>query len=129
VPKQIRDLLQRRALPQHGTGNRMTQEVSCTSGRLGDPGTTYGSVDKHRDGAVGSQASERCTRSQEELIIASRRTPALQVIDNRLPNFLTQGELRLPAALPTDLNCCFLPVDVLQTQLHDVARPQPQSGK
>ena len=78
---------------------------------------------------MGPQASERCTRALEELIIASRRTPALQVIDNRLPDFLTQGELRLPAALPTDLNCCFLPVDVLRTQLHDVARPQSQSGK
>lgn len=107
----------------------MTQEMRGTSGRLGNSGAAYGSVDKHRNGAVGPQASERCTGAQEEFIIASRWTPVLHVVDNRLSYFLAQGQLCLPAALPADLNCCFLPVDVLQTQLHDVAGPQSQSGE
>lgn len=69
----------------------MAQEMRCTSGRLDNPGATYGSVDKHRDGAVGRQASERGTGAQEEFIMESCRSPVLQVVHDRLPDFLTQG--------------------------------------
>jgi hypothetical protein len=101
VPKQVRDLLQRCALPQHRTGDRMAQKMSRSSGRPHYPRATYCPVDKHGDSAVRSQGSEGRTSAQEEFIFASRRPRLLQVLHDRMADLLTQGQPCLTAmALP-----------------------------
>jgi len=91
-----------------------------------DPRPTECAIDDHRDGTVGTQGAQRSTRAQKQRIGLRRRPTCLHVRCDRLAHLLSQGQSGLTAALTADMNPCTLPVDVLQTHLHDVTCRRPR---
>jgi hypothetical protein len=73
-------------------------------------------------------AQRRSTADKHMLDVGSR--PAVpQVIDDSLPDFLTQRQSCFMAALSTHVNKGFLPVDITEPEMGDVARAEAQTGE
>ena len=65
----------------------------------------------------------------EQRIGIGLRPTFLQVGYDCLTHFLGQWQSRVTAALTANLYRCILPVDVIQSEMHDVARPKTQTGQ
>lgn len=93
------------------------------------PGPTKCSSHDRRDGTLGTQGTERSARAEKQCICRRRKSTCLYVCCNRLADLLSQRQPCLTAAFAADMNPCGLPVDILQTHLHDVTCAKTKTGQ
>src|SRR5260370_40593167 len=86
-------------------------------------------VDDHRDSTRSTEGAIRSTAMDKQRIGIGPRPTFLQVGYDRLTHFLGQWQSRVAAALTANLYRCILPVDVTQSEMHDVACAKTQTGQ
>src|SRR6266851_5550386 len=76
-----------------------------------------------------TEGAIRSTAMDKQRIGIGPRPTFLQVGYDRLTHFLGQWQSRVAAALTANLYRCILPVDVTQSEMHDVACAKTQTGQ
>jgi hypothetical protein len=105
----------------------MAQEMRSTTARRRNTSAPHCLIDNHRDGCMGSEGAKRCTTTNEHAIAVRLRSAGLQICNEGVAHFLSEGESRLSLALPAHLQPCALPVDVTETQLDDIPGAKSKS--
>ena len=76
---------------------------------------------------MGSEGAKRCTTTDEHANAVRLRSAGLQILDEGVAQFLSEGESRLSLAFPAHVQPCALPVDVTESQLDDIPGAQSES--
>src|SRR5271165_6647339 len=107
----------------------MSQQMCGTWTGAHHPRATKCLVDDHRDSTSSTEGAIRSAAMDKQRIGIGPPPTFLQVGYDCLTHFLGQWQSRVTAALTANLYRCILPVDVIQSEMHDVARTKTQTGQ
>src|ERR1035441_3231912 len=100
----------------------MAKDMGGTTAWASNGGTTHRPDHYHRDGTVVRKGPKGRSRSNEQCILGSPWPTVLDVVGDRIAYLLSQRHQCLTSALPRNTDPSFLPINIAQTKLHDVAR-------
>ena len=107
----------------------MAEDMGGTSAWASDASTAHGLGDDHRDCTVGSESAKGRARPDKQCIDVGLRTGVFDIAGDRIANLLSQRHQCLTACLSRNADPGFLPVEIAQPKLHDIARTKAQAGE
>lgn len=114
-------------MTQHRRRDGMSEQMGGPATWASHSGSSEGAGHDHGDSAVRTKGTEGRSGAHEDGALVGRRPSAPQVAHQGLSHLLGERQPRLTARLAAHENARFLPVDVVQLKLNDVAGPQTQT--
>jgi len=128
MTKDLADLVQRRSVAEHLSGQRVAQQVCPLAGRV-DTRASQGAEHDAADCAGTAQSLSRCARSDENVAHAARGAPFAQVVHQGSADV---GRHRQPVTAlgrATDADGTVVPVEVIQGEIDHFSRTKPQPSE
>lgn len=126
MPENQADFLERNAMAQHLGRRRVPQDVRPFDGRH-DAGPLHDAPHDPRDAVAIPERPTWSDHAQEHTIAPTGGRTPLKIGSDRIPDVLRKRQADFIARLAHDAQRARLPLDVDETELRDVAGPQPEA--